>query len=160
MPSRVTGLEEAISNLRKDIEWIKGSTLKGLIRGAMIIRRSMDTVPPMIPTGDTGNLRASCYVITAQGDAAEAPPPQFKGKQAAEMAAQHEAFKSERKALLKSSNKAIVEIGFTAYYAIYVHENIEHHFRREGGGAKFLEEAIRRNHGAVIEMIKHEARKA
>lgn len=48
-----------------------------------------------------------------------------------------------------------VEIGFTASYAIYVHENLE--ARHTNGEAKFLERAILDNKDAIIEIIRRRA---
>lgn len=51
-----------------------------------------------------------------------------------------------------------VTLGFTAFYAWFVHENIGATFKRPGAGAKFLEESLKRNAGRVIEIIRREAR--
>ena len=49
-------------------------------------------------------------------------------------------------------------IGFTAFYAVFVHENIGAHFQRPGAGAKFMEASMKRNSRKVLETIAHEAR--
>ena len=49
-------------------------------------------------------------------------------------------------------------IGFSAYYAVFVHENIGAHFQRPGAGAKFMEASMKRNAQKVLETIAHEAR--
>lgn len=46
----------------------------------------------------------------------------------------------------------IVEVGTTASYSIYVHENMENH--HPVGQAKFLESAIKDTQGQVLEIIK------
>jgi hypothetical protein len=37
----------------------------------------------------------------------------------------------------------VVEIGLTAFYAPYVHENVEANFQKPGATAKFLERPLR-----------------
>ena len=49
-------------------------------------------------------------------------------------------------------------IGFTAFYAVFVHENIGVHFQRPGAGAKFMEASMKRNSREILETIAHEAR--
>lgn len=58
-------LEEVMRNLNKEIKAIKGRTMKGYIRAARLVRRDMDRTPPLIPVGDTGNLRDSWFTQPA-----------------------------------------------------------------------------------------------
>lgn len=44
-------------------------------------------------------------------------------------------------------------VGYSAPYAIYVHENVHHNFKTPGTGAKFLEKAISRLGGRATGMI-------
>jgi hypothetical protein len=57
---KITGFEKVKSNLNKEIQGIKGRSMKGLIESAIIVRVSMEKTPPKIPV-DTGNLRASWF---------------------------------------------------------------------------------------------------
>lgn len=50
-----------------------------------------------------------------------------------------------------------VLMGFTANYAVYVHENMEASFKRPGSGAKFLEAALLRNKQKIVEIIRNSA---
>lgn len=52
------GLDAVIANLNREVSKIKGRSLKGLIRAAIVVRRDMDKTPPLIPI-DIGNLRGS-----------------------------------------------------------------------------------------------------
>ncbi len=58
--NHIKGLDEVLTNLNKEIEAMKGRSMKGLIESVIIIRRSMDEKPPLIPV-DTTNLRASWF---------------------------------------------------------------------------------------------------
>jgi len=130
---QVTGLSQVMANLNTRIQMIEGRTLKGIIRGVAQIRRDMDKTTPLIPV-DKGNLRASFFVITSQGNVTQGANPRFKqtGKKTAftaqEMAklqAVHSGTISEMTAKAKAlgnSKGPFVVFGFGAYYALYVHE--------------------------------------
>ena len=96
--------------------------MKGLIRGAIIIRQAMDHIPPLIPI-DTGNLRDSWFTN---------PLYHFKDP-----------------ALL---------IGFTAIYAVIVHENYGANFQRPNAGAGFFQSAINNNQKQILAVIAKEAK--
>lgn len=55
-----------------------------------------------------------------------------------------------------SLSKPVVIAGFSASYAIWVHENMEANFKKPGSGAKFYESALNRNHDAILEAIRGE----
>lgn len=118
---KLDGLDAVVANLNKAIIEIKDRSAAGLIRGSMIIRESMDSVPPVIPV-DSGNLRSSWFMFPSNvGD------------------------------------NPFVTMGFTAKYAVYVHEMIEAKFKRPGAGAKFFEAAFKRSHKQVLDVIVAEA---
>ncbi len=152
-------LEEVVSNLAKEIKKIEGKTMKGLIRAAIPVVGEAVEGAPMV----TGNLRASKYVITSRGKVEQGRNPEFKGKQAAKMARAHSRTLSDRRSVVGQATKSTVEIGFSAEYALKVHEN-----RRAGktgmlgasevGHWKFLEWALRDNQKRILSIIREEAR--
>lgn len=113
----LTGIQEVMDNLNREIENIEGAGKKGLISSAVIIRRDMDKSPPKIPI-DTGNLRGSWTTVR-----------------------------------LWPTELALL-MGFSANYAVYVHENLEQNFGRPGAGAKFFEAAVLRNKEIVLQTIR------
>jgi hypothetical protein len=131
--AKIRGLNQVINNLNTRIRMIEGRTLKGIIRGVAQIRRDMDKTVPLIPV-DKGNLRASFFVITSQGNVPQGASPRFKatGKkttftaaQMAKLQAVHSGTISEMTAKAKAlgtSRGPFVVFGFGAYYALYVHE--------------------------------------
>ncbi len=153
------GLDTVLRNLNKQIKKIEGRTLKGLIRGAIIIRRSMDKTPPKIPV-DLGNLRASFFTVTSKGVLAHGSSPEFGGEDASKLSSEHQSVIASVTNLTKATPGLTVILGFSADYAIWVHEmiggNID--WNREGSGAKFFEAAIKRNAKAVFDIIVKEAR--
>jgi len=52
------------------------------------------------------------------------------------------------------NGKIVGEIGYTAAYAPFVHENTEASFRKPGSCAKFLERAVAESHRWVVQVLK------
>jgi len=153
MSTYVKGLDKVLAELNKQVKEIEGRTLRGLIRGAVIIRRKIDTVPPVVPV-DLGNLRASWFSVTTNSVQA-GKSPEFKGPKATELTAHHSAVVNEMQGKVKG--KIAVAMGFSANYAAEVHEKIEARFRRPGSGAKFFQAAINNSIDEVLEIVRKEA---
>ena len=119
--SRIKGFDIVLANLNREIEAIKGRSMKGLIKAAIYVKREMEHTPPLIPV-DKGNLRASWFTA----------PLNF-GK-----------------------STPTLLIGFTANYALYVHEMMDSkiNWSRRNSGPKFLESAIKRNGNQILKIIK------
>lgn len=176
---QIKGFSNVMANLNKEIKAIEGRTVKGMIESAIVIRRDMDKTDPKIPI-DLGNLRASWFTVAnrkegigSQGDTART----FKGKKASEMKSDRIEAISESKGILTAVKFPSLIMGFSANYAIYVHENVDANFagdaskikhtkkgkvtaktkkytRRAGAGAKFFESSVKRNSGKVIKIIQ------
>jgi hypothetical protein len=137
-----------------------------LILSAALIRRSTETTPPLTPV-DLGNLRASWFVATPKGAIAvnEAGIPKtgaFKGPRKEKLASGHSATISEAQAIVSSYRKKfVIMIGYTANYALYVHEgpggNMGARFQRPGAGVKWFEAAVKRNAQAIVKIIQDNA---
>ena len=157
--NEVTGLKEVMENLNKEIQKIKGRSLKGLIRGAIMVTRSMETTPPLIPV-DWGNLRASRFIVTSTGAIRQGKNPKFKGDadEAAEMSEQHQAMAQKYAMTAKLTGMPMVILGFSAGYATYVHENVGATFQRPGAGAKFLQAAVENERDNILRVIREEAK--
>lgn len=155
---RTTGLAGILNKLNRQIKKIEEKTLAGLIKSAIIVRRDMDKTPPLIPV-DFGNLRSSFFTVTSKGGIKAGSKVKFKGEDRAEaMAKQH----SQVTGNWASGKGAIkgpwVVLGFTAYYAPFVHENIGANFKRPGAGAKFFEAALKRNKHIILKTIRDSAK--
>jgi hypothetical protein len=120
----IKGTRQVINSINKVAKDTEGNALKALLAVAVLIRRSMDKEEPKIPV-DTGNLRQSWFVNSVK---------KLKGPE--------------------------VTIGFSANYAVFVHEMVNSKFNnpvnwnREGGGPKFLQEAMQRNEKEAIQIIQ------
>ncbi len=152
----LSGLNDVMNNLKKEIDLIEGRTLAGLIQGAIIVRRDMEKTSPKTPL-DLGNLRASFFTVTTKGVDAGSTPD-FKGSQAATLQSTHVTTLSSLGTALTKSKNPIVVFGFSANYAVWVHENIGAKFKRPGTGAKFLEAAVSRNTNEILKVITESAK--
>lgn len=152
---RIEGLETVLKNLNKEINKVENRTLSGLIRGIILVRRSMEHNPPVIPV-DTGNLRSSWFVITSKGGTIT-PKPSFVGDEQAELDAAWSRVVAREMPKATSSPYPAIVFGFTANYATAVHEDFTKIRKRPGSGPKFLEAALARNKKAILQKIKEEA---
>lgn len=153
---RLRGIELVSANLNKEILKIKGASLKGLIEASIIIRRSMATTSPIVPV-DTRNLEASWFVVTALSKK-EGATASFKGKESSKLSRGHGEVIGESQGMAVSKQMPFVVMGFSAYYATFVHEMVGASFQRPGAGAKFLEAAINRNKSIILATIKKNVR--
>ena len=53
-------VQDIMKNINRELDKIKGRSMKGMIRAAIWLRRDMEYTPPLIPV-DTGNLRSSWF---------------------------------------------------------------------------------------------------
>jgi len=57
------GVSGVLRNINNKVDAMQKSTMKGLIKAAIVVRRDMDATSPLIPVGKTGNLRASYFTF-------------------------------------------------------------------------------------------------
>lgn len=161
---RVKGLDTVMRNLNEEINKIQGRTAKGMLKGAIEVRRQMGSSSPKIPV-DLGNLRASWF-ITVTGAPPTNSSPTFKGntpyerKRKIKMMADHKNLVSKSNALVKSSKYPSLIMGFSANYAIPVHERYGSNvtWTRKGSGPGFFISAIRAKQKDILNHIVNEAR--
>lgn len=156
----IKGTEAVMRNLNREIKAIKGRTMRGLIESAIIVRRSMESTSPKVSV-DLGNLRASWFVVTSTGiPQGEGDAPLFNGPDTAALQNQHAEVVSSAKSVVNASKKALVIIGFSANYAVWVHELVEGdiNWNRPGSGAKFLEAHLKMNEKEIIQTIAQHAK--
>jgi hypothetical protein len=163
----ITGLDEVLKNLNVEILGIKERTAKGLILSAALIRNSTENESPLTPV-DTGNLRASWFVVSSEGEHGDTMSGHFKknpktGVKAKEMKAEYSSVIGAAKSTVTALAKRgpIVIMGYSANYALFVHEMEGTHpdviWSRPGSGGKWLEAAFKRNRNKIIDVIKENA---
>ncbi len=157
-------VNELLSNLNDELQEIEGRSLQGMIYAAMHVFDDMDRTEPRIPV-DLGNLRLSFFILTTKGGGDQHPE-----KPKGEMAAEHQRTVSTVQGALMALRRPTVAMGFSANYAVYVHENLHAKFDRPkriggkmkkpraGGGPRFFSAALARNHNRIIEIIAEEAK--
>ena len=116
----------------------------------------MEFTSPKIPV-DTGNLRSSYFMVTSKGNMPEGISPTFIGEKAGQLSADHASNTASNKAKIAGSEPALI-MGFSAYYATFVHENYGAHFQKEGAGAGFLKAALNNNKHKMLAVIAKEAK--
>lgn len=146
------GMGAVLHNLDQQVKRIEGATMKGLIYSTIIIRRDMDFTPPTIPL-DLGNLRASWFVVTLK-TTPDGRSSKFTGKDASELSTDHNRALSSARSMLSGVNQPVLIMGFTANYAMWVHEMLgDINWSRPGSGAKFFEAALSRNTDVIVNTI-------
>lgn len=134
---RIEGMEEALAEINDAIADVKDKSQAGFWEaGLKILRLAQHNLRDSVVTG---NLRASAYARPADGGVLRPDPSKLKPEQ-------NEPIPGDRIGELG------VEIGFTAVYALNVHENME--------GArtpKFLERPVMQNRDEIVRIIKARA---
>ena len=125
--AQIAGFAKVKANLNKAILKIEGGSMKGLIEVAIIIRRDMEKIPPLVPVGETGNLRASWFTdpIKVKG-----MPGLLIGFSANYAVFVHEMVDKEGKAI---------------------------NWNRPGSGPKFFEQALTRDQKLKLQTIRDNA---
>lgn len=151
--SRWTGLDGIVNKLNAKIAKIEGVSQAGLTAAGLYIKSKAVPITPI----QYGNLRGSCYVISARGMRNDEGWRTFKGPQASRIQAVHAATIAAAKTAVQSRNRPTVEIGFGAFYALIVHEAMWQSHKT--GQAKFLQIALS-NRRQIVKIVKEYSTKA
>lgn len=172
---RWQGLDTVLRNLNKQTGIIQGKTRRGMTIVALKIRRDAVKLTPI----QTGNLRASAYTIVGGGitrpEVNSTSDFVSSDKSGRQVAAEHQSVIDSKK---RPQKNPYAIIGFTAHYALAVHERLKAAGRRiragrikvglgnkmvtiqdaQIGQAKFLEEALIKNNRFIIKTLKETVR--
>jgi hypothetical protein len=158
---KLQGFEMVLKNLELVNDNMKKDALRGMIKGAAIIRRSTEKNPPLTPL-DTGNLRASWFVVTAlsvaRGQKVIFKPVPGKPKKQNEMAADHAKVIADASQESQKDKRLVVIMGYSARYALPVHERIDPkiEWKRTLSGPRWFEIAFKSNIPLVYRTIAKE----
>lgn len=144
--SYLRGLNRVVANLNQEIRAIEGRTLRGLLIAVAHVRAEMDSVMPMIPIGPTAGQVAD---LKKQGI--------YREQGTGNLRASWFAYPVNLPA-----GPAVI-CGFSANYAVYVHELLETksgkvNWSRPGSGPKFFQSALRRNQDKILQIIWENAK--
>jgi hypothetical protein len=173
-------MQEVLDNLAKETRAIAGGSAKGVTKaGVLVMRESVKLTPRRL-----GNLWNSRFLVSnIPGLAPSIGGGAFKGKEAGNMSSRHAQMVGgtavEAMAMSKGGAAPTVGIGYSAVYALAVHENPSSgaagntevaNKARSGtkvplsaihskkGQWKFLEEPLKRLSSRVLEIIRQEAK--
>ncbi len=168
------GLDKVVDNLNKEVAKIKRVSVKNLLTAGLLVKGKAQKIVPV----DTANLKASAYVISGGGKnpvkiaSPEGKEGTFGGKDKNKMTSRHNSIIASRKERIIDEPFAI--IGFTAFYALFVHEDLTAShvkkatvqlFGEQGkanvqiGQAKFLEQALLENRAQILSILKRRIQK-
>ena len=156
----LSGIDKVMKNLNTVFEKLEKNSYPALIECAIVIRRDMTTTAPKVPV-DLRNLEHSWFAVTRESSVNTTS--RFTGTESSVMASDHSAAVSESKALVSFKKKPSMIMGFSANYAVYVHEMVNANFakkkkgkdRRAGAGAKFFESALNRNEKQMLVILQN-----
>lgn len=138
MSITVSGIDEALADIEKALMNVKGVSQKGLWEAGLKVMNSAQK--RLKDSVITGNLRASGYV---------------RSEKTLNRPDESRLVQDKSDPIPSDSIPELgVEMGFTALYALYAHENME------GRAPKFLENAISENKEAIIQIITKSAEDA
>lgn len=159
------GVKQVMEGLNRALKQTKENSLRALIRCSIVVRRGTEKESPKTPV-DTGNLRASWFAVTTKE--IKTSSAGFKGEDAGEMQTNHSNAISEAKNMVRVYPYPSLVMGYTANYALYVHEMVDADFitprkrggkttaRRSGAGAKWFEASLLRNEQEMLRIITQE----
>lgn len=146
-------LDRVITNLNKEISKINGNVQNGLTLGMLMVKADSMSATPV----DTGNLRGSHYLVSGDGKVDRSSTfVTKKSKSGERVSKEHEDHIRSASSNAQSKKGPFCEIGCTAFYAVYVHENLE--AKHVTGKAKFMEDAIKSNYSKLLDAVKRFAK--
>ena len=150
------GLDKVIANLAIEMKKTEGRTQAGVIIAAQWLRRESVKLAP----ADLGNLRNSVFVNWPRKGST--PSPNFRGGSAEKMDRGHRSELSESDSRLDGKMPS-AEVGFSAVYAMTVHENPKAGRTGRPGAAtvgeyKFLETPLKAGQKRILKIIQERAK--
>lgn len=169
MAIRIRGVDKVLNNLARQMAKIKNKSLAGLIEAGFLIQREAQKLCPV----DVGNLKAGAYTMWTVGlrsgmKSGQEFEPRLKPSDPSHSKVV-ERLRRERPRILMSegawlktksilaAGKMYVQVGFPAYYAIYVHEDATA-AHTEGQQWKFLQSALETHQKRILDIIRKRAR--
>lgn len=160
--THIAGFEKIMIKLQGEISKMKKKSNRGLVEAAMYIRNDTERTPYITPR-DYGNLRASWIIVSKQG--LQPDPLNYSGHfkrnvrkkiPVATFKGWHADAIAEARAIVagEAVNRASVMFGYTANYAMWVHEMMDANFSQENSGPKWFQESIDRNHNKILKIIR------
>jgi len=145
----LNSIRSVVQNMNLASERKLRAAEKALIEGGLKVKADAVKITPL----DLSNLRGSAYTLWAGGGAIQS---QFFGEIAARLASEQGQVLNDKRNRIADSRRRgtlMVIVGFTAYYALYVHENVGANFKTPGTQAKYLALPLQRNATAIKQLV-------
>lgn len=142
------GIDKVVKNLANEIKKIEGATEAGVLKAALHVRGEAQKLCPV----DEGNLKNSAYVVSGSVTNKDAS---FVGKKSGQLAADHNTSVSESKGEAAAAKTPMAIIGFSAFYAVFVHEINKNY---TVGQWKYLEAVLIRDRKLILDIIRKKAK--
>lgn len=163
--AELQGLSNVLKNLNREINKIELHTKEGLTEAALVVKADSVKETPI----DYGNLRSSCYILVTDKES-DNTNPSFKGPDAEKASKDHRKGLAEAKGIVNKGKHIFNAIvGYTANYALWVHEmpmihkgeprpvpkgsNTNRGKFWDGGSNKFLQKAILKNKNRILQIL-------
>ena len=153
---KLRGMKKFMRNFNDEVRKIRGRTHRGLIEAAIVLQRAAEPGTPI----DTGNLRASWFIVSYKSGP-EVSVPKFTGEDAGKLANNHTRVLSAAFSLAQgmgSFANPVVVFGYSANYAVFVHEAVDATFQRPTAHARWLYAAMQVSQDKMLDKIHQHAR--
>ena len=142
------GLSEVLKNLNKAIEKQRLDTKEGLTEAALVVKADSVRITPI----DLSNLRGSAYIMVTD-EQADNQSPKFTGEEAGKMSAQHsQVLAASRGIVNNGENRFNAIVGYSAFYAWWVHE-MPATFNFNSGQNQFLLKTLLKNKQRIQKIL-------
>lgn len=146
---KLEGMDKVLARLNSEIAGIKNRTKKGMVTAALLVKGDAMRQTPR----DLSNLVGSAYTEHNWQKFSESVP-KYRGPAAEKLAAEHSSRKAEGREEIAGIDGLVSTIGYTAYYAPFVHE-IQKNYTV--GNWQFLRNALANNEMKILSILKQEA---
>lgn len=162
----VTGMGNIQRNLSVHISMIKKKALEGMIEAAIDIKNTTEKSLPVTPVYFV-NLRSSMFITTAlgnkvgenaifkKGEGAGDKRRVLTAKQLSTLVADHSRVMNNANQECVSDKNISLIMGYTANYAIWVHEMVDAgiNWSRPGSGPRWFQMAINANRDNILKRV-------
>jgi len=155
--AELKGLSNVLKNLNKEIANIQLNTVEGLTEACLVVKYDSVKGTPV----DLSNLRGSAFIMVTGNDS-DNNAPKFRQKKTAggvlkddtaKLINGHSSAMFQAKGIVGSDKWRLVGIvGYTAFYALFVHE-MPSHYNFNQGGNKFLQKALLKNKDRILRIL-------
>lgn len=144
-------MDSVLRELNKQASKIQRGSLDGLVEAGLFVK---NRALPQTPI-DLGNLRSSGYVVWSKGEKGSSGDFNGDPKLVSKLARNHATSKIQNQAAVTGNSKPSVRIGFSAFYAGFVHEINKNY---NVGNWKYLQNVLEQDGKKILAIIQKRAK--